>query len=250
MNLQPRKTAGSQISRQGETWRLAIPGGNADSYRLAQLDDYGHLPRSKFLHTDSTALTLSCRISEPNLPGTWGFGFWNDPFTVSLGLGGMSRRLPALPNACWFFHASAENHLSFAPKVRPSPASGFLAQAFCAPRIPSLLLAPGAIFAPLLFMRPISRILRGIFGQIIREDAKSLDVDVTQWHEYRLQGGQNRVEYFIDGVKVHETGFQPRGPLGLVIWIDNQFAAWRPDGRLDAGVRPNLPAWMEILVKL
>jgi hypothetical protein len=37
------------------------------------------------------------------------------------------------------------------------------------------------------------------------------------------------------------------GPLGLVIWIDNQYAAWRPDGTLRMGVLANPhPAWMEI----
>jgi hypothetical protein len=54
------------------------------------------------------------------------------------------------------------------------------------------------------------------------------------------------VEYAIDGEAVFESDASPQGPLGLVIWIDNQFAAWRPDGSLGAGALANPPAWMEI----
>ena len=38
----------------------------------------------------------------------------------------------------------------------------------------------------------------------------------------------------------------PTPPLGLVLWIDNQFAAWTPEGRLGYGVLENAAAWMEI----
>jgi hypothetical protein len=32
----------------------------------------------------------------------------------------------------------------------------------------------------------------------------------------------------------------------LVIWIDNQFAAWTPEGRVNNGTLENPAAWMEI----
>ena len=39
----------------------------------------------------------------------------------------------------------------------------------------------------------------------------------------------------------------PHGRLSLVIWIDNQYAALPPVGRLRYGTLPNpAPAWMEI----
>ena len=38
----------------------------------------------------------------------------------------------------------------------------------------------------------------------------------------------------------------PKGPLGLVIWLDNQYAAWQPDGRLRYGTLEAGPAWIEI----
>jgi len=35
--------------------------------------------------------------------------------------------------------------------------------------------------------------------------------------------------------------------LGIVIWIDNQYAAWSPDGKLRYGMCENRdPAWLEI----
>jgi hypothetical protein len=108
--LQPRTTRNGKVTPTENGWRLDIADGGPSAYRLAQLDDYAALARSRFTWRERATLSLRCRVSEPNLPGTWGFGFWNDPFTVSFGLQGMARRLPVLPNACWFFHASAENH--------------------------------------------------------------------------------------------------------------------------------------------
>lgn len=242
--LQPRVTPGCAVTSTENGWRLSLADGGPSAYRLAQLDDYAALARSRFTRRERATLSLLCRVSAPNLPGTWGFGFWNDPFTVSFGLQGMARRLPVLPNACWFFHASAENHLSFA---RSQPASGFLAQCFSSPRIPSALLAPGAFALPLLLLRPLSKWLRAnIAAKLIREDAKRLSVDVTEWRHYSLKWDPLRVEFAIDGEKVFETTSSPKGPLGLVIWIDNQYAAWRPDGSIRTGALPNPPMWMEI----
>src|SRR5574342_1167824 len=86
--------------------------GYSYAYRYAQIHDYFGLPRRKFPHHALT-LRLSARTSSDAIPGTWGFGLWNDPFGLSLGFGGNPFRLPALPNAVWFFGASKENYLSF-----------------------------------------------------------------------------------------------------------------------------------------
>ncbi len=84
-------------------------------------------------------------------------------------------------------------------------------------------------------------------GKIIREDATRLELDLTQWHAYELRWSKDRVEYFVDGQAVFETAACPKGPLGLVIWIDNQFASFPPDGKIKAGTEANpVPAWMEI----
>jgi hypothetical protein len=272
--LQPRQTPGTQVTPTGKGWLFEIPAGEAGVYRLAQLDDYTALPRNRFPLRTPTTLSLRCRVSEPHLPGTWGFGFWNDPFAFSFGLQGTAQRLPVLPNACWFFHASAENHLSFAQEVRrtkpgetinlagkdpglaanPSnqvrrtlPGNGFLAQTFCSPKIPALLLAPGILGLPLLFSKTISKCLRAVAGKIIGEDSLFLDIDGTQWHTYKLSWRVSGVAFSVDETVVLESPVSPCGPLGVVIWIDNQYAAWTPEGRIGFGtLQQKAAGWMEI----
>ncbi|HNK63733.1 MAG TPA: family 16 glycosylhydrolase, partial [Anaerolineales bacterium] len=78
-------------------------------------------------------------------------------------------------------------------------------------------------------------------------DSSALSMDVTQWHSYRLEWGPKRVAWFVDEVSVFESAVSPNAPLGLVIWLDNQFAAFPPDGKIGFGVLENPePAWLEI----
>lgn len=133
--LKYRITEGSQVEQVApDSWRLTIPAGTGKSYNWAQLDDYLDLPRSKFLWQKPIQMECQARVSNSALPGTWGFGFWNDPFNASLGIKGTAARLPVLPNAAWFFFASPENHLSLTTN---SPAQGFLAAVFQSPLIPA-----------------------------------------------------------------------------------------------------------------
>lgn len=242
--LAPRSTPNAAVTATADGWRLQIPAGPAGTYRLAQLDDYARLPRGRFPLKNPTDLSLRCRVSSADLPGTWGFGFWNDPFMFSFGLQGTARRLPVLPNAAWFFHASPRNHLSLRD---PLPGSGFLAQSFCAPHVPSLLLAPGLVALPLLFSRTFSKWIRAICARIIDEDGALLSIDVTQWHAYQIAWHHEQLILSVDGQPVLKTGVSPRAPLALVIWIDNQFAAFTPQGKISAGTEANpVPAWIEI----
>ena len=268
--LVPRSTPGAQveeISSDSAHYRLTIPSGKADRYRLAQLDDYTLLSRRHFPHASSLRLSLSARTSNDSLPGTWGFGLWNDPFGLSLGFGGTPFRLPALPNAVWFFGASEENYLSFkdpraerseaqskgsasttdgatnAPSsaLREAVANGFIAQVFRSPRSHPLLIPAGMAL-------PFSRkTTRRILGSVIEEDGVPLSVDPREWHGYRLEWRQNRVSFDVDDVQVFESPVSPHPPLGVVIWIDNQYAAFTPEGRIGFGVLENPePAWLEI----
>ena len=105
----------------------------------------------------------------------------------------------------------------------------------------------GLLGLPLLWWKPSARWIRAVIAKIIREDAAHLQPDVTQWHEYRLMWSQQHIEYAIDGKTVFETATSPQGPLGLIIWVDNQFAAFPPNGNIRVGTEPNpTPAWMEI----
>ena len=223
---------------------MEIPAGPGGVYRWAQLDDYLELPRGKFLWNAPLRLDLRARVSANGLPGTWGFGLWNDPFSASMGLGGAATRLPALPNTAWFFFAGESNYLAFRDD---HPAEGFLAAVFSAPRIPTLLMAPAGLALPLLALRPAARLARRIARSLIRESAVLVPIDPTAWQSYRIDWLPGRVHFAVGGEPVFTTSISPRGPLGLVLWIDNQFAAFPPSGKLRMGTSENeAPAWLEV----
>ncbi len=233
MELHPRTTPSAEVRRSGPSdWDLALPPGPEGEYRWAQLDDYLHRRRKDFLWQPPFRLKLRAKVSHADIPGTWGFGLWNDPFNFSFGIGGTSRRLPALPNAAWFFFAGAENYLSFRDDL---PANGFLAAVFSSPLIPPPFLGLGLPLLPLLTVPRTSRLLRSTARRLIREDSCALEVATTDWHEYCLEWEPDAVHFSVDGGPAFSTNIVPRGKMGLVLWVDNQFAAYPPDGRVRMG---------------
>jgi hypothetical protein len=236
-DLKPHHTQGASVADIAGGFRLTIPDGDNRHYRVAQLDDYAKLARKDFPHRPSLSLSLRARVSATSLPGTWGFGLWNDPFGLSIGFGGKPLRLPALPNAVWFFYASKENCLSFGEK----PGDGFLAQAFSSPVFPLGRLARVGVTLPFSGTKA-----RALMNEIVEEDGVRLGVDVTEWHAYRFEWSPRRSAFWVDETLVLETSVSPRPPLGLVIWIDNQYAAWWPDGKLGFGILGNDEAWLEV----
>lgn len=86
-----------------------------------------------------------------------------------------------------------------------------------------------------------------MLGNIIGEDGVAVSVDVTDWHRYSLAWEEKRVSLEVDNVEVFESAVSPNPPLGLVIWIDNQYASFTPDGKIGFGVLANPePAFLEI----
>ncbi len=244
--LKPRFTEGAKVEeRSPGHFLLSIPGGPAGKYRLAQLDDYAQAGRSQFSWQAPCELKVKARLSQNNLPGTWGFGFWNDPFTASQGLGGMSRRLPALPNAAWYFHASPPNYLSLRDDL---PAQGLLAAVFSSPLLPPLLLAPGLLAAPLLAWPPSAHFLRRLARRLVGEDSCLVKTSPAEWHTYQLEVTDTKSVFRLDGEVIFESTLAPRGRLGMVLWIDNQYAAFDPAGRLGYGTLENSAAWLEIKI--
>jgi hypothetical protein len=237
--LQALQSKQAVISRTGDHWRLQLPISDAKHYQLAQLDNYHGLARSRFPHRPPTQFSLRARASHRDLPCTWGFGFWNDPFGFSLGFGGNRWRLPALPNAAWFFFASPENHLALRDGI---PGSGQLAAVFRSPRLPAFALAPAT---PLLALRASSRWLRKQAARVITQESVQLELDPTQWHSYALEWRADSVLFHVDDKLILQTQVSPQAPLSFVLWIDNQFAAWRPDGSLRYGVLPTQESWLE-----
>ena len=236
-NLKPRLSTGASVSPTSNGYRLTIPAGPAGNYRLSQLDDHAHIARKNYPYEPFFAISLKARVSSASIPGTWGFGLWNDPFGFSFGPEDNFFRLPALPNALWFFYASPQNYLSFRDD---KPAQGFLAQTFRSPHFHQLLI-PAGVTLP--FWRKKTRQL---LSRIIDEDSVAISADVTQWHTYRLEWSPTRSTFWVDDVNVLESPVSPHPPLGIVIWIDNQYAAFRPDGKIAYGILEGKEEWLEI----
>lgn len=244
-NLDPLEIGGGHVNEiTPGRMRLFNPAG-AQHYVNAQLDDYRRLPRTNFPWNPPLVMNLRARASPSQPLGTLGFGFWNDPFTISLGQGGAARRFPATPRALWFFYAAPPNALSFTTSV---PGHGWKAVSLSTPSIPALLLAPGAAMALLLtkirlLRRPLMR--RALASVTARE--KPLKTPLEEWHQYRIAWEEGHAAFSVDGEVVLETEAPPPGPLGFVTWIDNQFATATEELGLRFGISLlEHEQWLEI----
>lgn len=217
---------------------LINKGAEDHTYSNAQIDDYQHRTRRHFLWHPPLTFLIRARFS-PQLTGTAGFGFWNDPFAMTGG------RTPTLPRAIWFFLSAPPSDLALAQNV---PGWGWKAATIDAWRWPFLLLAPTAPVAFLLMRIPwLYRRLWPLAQAAIGVSEALLDVDMTQWHTYRLAWSQHQARFLVDEELVLECARSPRGPLGLVLWLDNQYMVVTPQGRFRHGlVAKSQEQWMHI----
>lgn len=244
--LQVTCTPSSTIT--GADWgavRLKIPGVPKGIYSLAQLDDYTDLPRHAFRWQPPLTLCAELRASQRELPGTWGIGLWNDPFSLALGMGGGVRRFPVLPQCAWFFFASPENYLSLGDN---QPAHGALASVWRSAALPASLLGLlAAPTLPLLMVAPAARLLRRAARRLVHQSTCNLAHDPCDWHTYQINWHTHRTQLYIDGKVMLDTPLSPRAPLGLVLWLDNQYMSWQPNGKLSAGTLATaIESWIEV----
>jgi hypothetical protein len=244
-DLHVSQSHGAQVIKLGEnSWRFEITANLSPAYRLAQLDDYTRLARPDFRWKPHVTFNLQARVSSQDLPGTWGFGFWNDPFSFLMGSDRQLKRFPALPDAAWFFHASPQNYLSFRDDLA---VCGFLAATFSSKKLPPALLALASPALSLTLLPLTSQLIRRGLRHLVHQAAASINLNLTEWHTYNLEWEDGLVRFSLDGIELFRTKIVPHPPLSLVIWIDNQYAALPPVGRLRYGTLPNPePAWMEI----
>jgi hypothetical protein len=244
--LFPRTAGGGHLTKdEAGEYCLEIPAGAAGRYRLAQLDDYTNHPRNSFPWTAPLELDLWARVSHPLIPGTWGFGFWNDPLSCAVGVGLRGLRLPVLPNAIWFFFASPPNYLALDDNL---PGFGNLAATYRSSGWQPLLLAAGALFLPSLVFPATSQILRKVCQKFVFQDSADAPLNPTQAHHYKIIWREMKATFSIDERIILETALVPTGPLGFVLWIDNQFLSVPPNKRLSFGNLPN-PVPAQLLVK-
>jgi len=246
------------VSQQPGTLRLAVPPTPANVYSDAQISDYAG--KHDFAWCPPVRLTITARaemvpslstvgtrhasseglenadthysllITHPFLSGTAGFGFWNHPFVPG-------ERGFRLPQAVWFFFSSPPSNMQLAHGV---PGPGWKAATIDATRLSFLALLPTAPIGVLLMRIPaLYRRLWPVGQRVIGVSEQLLDTALlTENHTYTLDWRADGVIFAVDGVTVHETPSAPRGPLGFIAWIDNQYAIVTPQGQLGFGLLP------------
>lgn len=210
-------------------------------YVNAQIDDYWTGWRRTFRWHPPLRLSLRAQFSHEvdALRGTAGFGFWNDPFLMT------GWRWPALPRALWFFFASPPSDMALAWNV---PGWGWKAAVIDAGRLAGLRWLPLALW--LIPAMRIRRIHEAIWPSIQRDlgiAEAPIHHQMTAWHRYEIAWGKRYTTFWVDGEAVLRDAPSPRGPMGLVIWIDNQYMVVHPSGRFRHGVLTLQEAqWLEI----
>ncbi len=218
-----------------------IDGATERQYSDAQIIDYAGLARRDYPWRPPLRLSVRAWASHPQseLTGTTGFGLWNQPFVPSI------RALPRLPRAAWFFFGSPPNNMALARDV---PGWGWKAAVLDASRLSFLLLAP---FAPIGFalMRvpALYRRLWPVAQRALGVSEALLPVDLDAPHIYEMEWQRASVRFRVDGQTVLVTPSAPRGPLGFIAWMDNQYAVVTPQGRFAFGcLTPPGAQWLAL----
>lgn len=234
-------TGSGELGIEAGVLRLINQPTTSDVYTNAQLDDYQQLRRSAFRWRPPLTLTVRARFSHPTgkLRGTAGFGFWNDPFMMT------GARRPSLPKAIWFFYSSAPSNMQLALDV---PGRGWKAATIDAWRLPFFLLAPTAPLAmPLMRLPALYRRLWPIGQRAIGVSEAMVHNAMTEWHTYRIEWGKQVAHFYVDEEVILNCTTPPHGPLGLVVWLDNQAMVVTPQGQFrHTVVATDAPQWMEV----
>ena len=233
----PTQLGGGQLLVTGDGLRLALAGARRDRYADAQIDDYAGLSRGRFPWRPPLRLTVRARGSGP-VAGTAGFGFWNNPLSPLLD------GWPALPAAIWFFHASPPSDM---PLARGVPGQGWKAACIDATRLAALAWAPLA--PPVLLLNRIPALYTRIWPRVqhaLRVAEVPIIAPDTRWRTYTLEWHEGWARFDVDGATMLETDRPPRGPLGFVAWVDNQWAVATPQGRFGWGLLDAGTQWLDL----
>lgn len=252
----PATPGGGTLAVADSVLRCALPPTPAGRYANAQIDDYGGARLARYPWRPPLRLEVRARTSLPIHPvdvptpvaqthgpeqaflrGTMGFGFWNAPMTAARG----SLRLP---DAVWFFGASPPSEMRLVPGL---PGRGWKAQAVHANRAGALAYGAAAFGAAgWARLTGRERVASRLVERMTAASEAILDVDTTAWHDYALEWHADTARFFVDGALVLRSPNPPRGPLGFVAWIDNQYAVATPRGQLRFGTLATGIQWLEL----
>lgn len=243
------QTGAGRVERRVNGIQLSLDQDNQDNggrYSDAQLDDY-HLD-GIMRWQPPLRMSLRARFSqaEGGLHGTAGFGFWNDPFGMTK-IGDGSHTIPRirLPQAVWYFFASPP---SLMPLAHDVPGYGWKAATIDAGRHLAKVLLPLAPFGMLACKVPwLYRRIWPLAQKVLKIDEVIVSVEMDDWHDYVLEWGTQETRFHVDGQLIFQSRFSPRGPLGFVAWIDNQYMVATPQGHFRHGVVATTTQSMELV---
>jgi hypothetical protein len=230
-------TGHADTEHQPGVFRMVMQQAQEGQLSDAEIDDHRTVPRFKLPWRAPLRMTVRARTSHPAgaLLGTAGFGFWNDPFD-------WVGNVQVSPNALWFMYASPQSDMAFARGVR---GHGWKAATLNGGQIDPVTMALGNF----VFRLPgMSKLVFGIAETRVNALEVVLDdIDMTVWHEYRLDWLTDAAVFSVDGVQVLCAPNPPRARLGFVAWIDNNVAVMGPGRefsfrRMAVGERQ----WMEL----
>lgn len=251
--LTPLLSGAARIERLPGGLRLTAGPTTAHTYCNAQLDDYHRLRPRDYLWRAPLVLHARARASRAAWPasapateageylrGTAGFGFWNASFSLAGGP-------PRLPDAVWFFSSSPPSNMALMPGA---PGYGWKAQVVHAHR-PGALAAAAPLVAAMLWAKLGGReeLAARWLNRLTGTREAPLDpqlADLRDWHDYEIEWREDAARFRVDGQEVLNAPAPPRGPLGLVIWIDTQYAIVTPRGRLRFGALATDEQWLEL----
>jgi len=232
----PTQVGGGRLVLLDDGLRLLMAGARRDAYSDAQIDDYTGRARRRFPWRPPLRMTVRARASGA-LAGTAGFGFWNNPFSP---LGGT----PALPAALWFFCGSPPSDMPLALGV---PGHGWKAACIDATRPAALAWAP--LTLPVLLANRVPALYRRIWLRVqrgLRVAEAAITALGQHWSEYTIEWRVDGARFLVDGAVVLATDRPPRGPLGFVAWVDNQWMVATPHGRFGWGLLQADAHWLDL----
>ncbi|MCB9452488.1 MAG: hypothetical protein H6672_13710 [Anaerolineaceae bacterium] len=220
----------ASITPHDDRLALAVNPTPAGVYSDSQITDYQ--TRQDFRWSPPARLTVTVYTDRPaaDIRGTAGFGFWNHPFEPG-------KRGVHLPQAVWFFFSSPPSDMRLAVGV---PGPGWKAATFDARRLAFWALLPTAPVGVFLMRIPaLYRRLWSVGQRALGVSEGLLDSRLlAEPHTYTLDWLAERAIFQVDGQVVYKAPTTPRGPLGFIAWIDNQYAIVTPQGRFGFGLLP------------
>ena len=208
----------ADIEREPGILRFVVDGAVAGELSDAELDDHRTVPRERLMWKPPLRMTVRARTSHRSgeLLGTAGFGFWNDPFD-------WVGNVQTPPNALWFFYGSPHSDMSFVRDVR---GHGWKAAMLNGGRADKFTMWLGNFIFNLPGMSKL--VFRLAETQIRAHEFVMDEVELTDWHEYRIDWLPREAIFLVDGMEVSRAPNPPTVPLGFVAWVDNNAATMGP----------------------